>query len=220
MKFTNLHNILVRSIADKAIINYSKEYLSGDLIDIGCGEKPYKKALDNVVDKHIGVDHENSNHNLSNAELIGSAYEIPVEDGSFDSALCTAVLEHLEEPYLALQECNRVLKKDGMAVYSIPFIWHIHEVPRDFFRYSKFGIEYLFDKAGFEIEKIEALSGFWITFGQLFVYYIHRFNRGPLRWFRIITFIGLIIQGFSFLLDKLDKAEDWTWMYVVAAKKR
>lgn len=215
----NLHNVLVRGIADKAIIRYAKEYLYGNLIDIGCGVKPYQKKLEDVVKNHIGVDHKDSLHDLSNADMIGSAYKIPTKNETFDSALCTAVLEHLEEPELALKECNRVLKTGGIAVYSIPFIWHIHEEPRDFYRYSKYGIEYLFSKAGFKIIQLEALSGFWITFGQLFVYYIHRFNRGPLRWFRIITIIGLIIQGIVYLLDKIDKAEDWTWMYIIAAKK-
>jgi len=219
MASRNLHNILVRGIADKAIIDYAKKYFHGDLIDIGCGIKPYKKKLTPLVDNHIGVDHEHSLHDLSNADLIGSAYRIPAKSETFDSALCTAVLEHLEEPELALKECCRVLKKGGIAVYSIPFIWHIHEKPRDFYRYSKYGIEYLFNKTGFETIQLEALSGFWVTFGQMFVYYLQRFNRGPLRWFRIITILGLLIQGIVFLLDKIDKAEDWTWMYIIAAKK-
>jgi len=216
----NLHNVLVRSIADKAILDYSKTYLKGKLIDIGCGVKPYQKGLESIVDEHIGVDHEGTLHDISNADLVGTAYDIPAKDETFDAALCTAVLEHLEEPEKALKECNRVLKKGGVVVYSIPFIWHIHERPRDFYRYSNYGIEYLFKKADFEILKLEALSGFWITFGQLFVYYLLRFNRGPLRWFKIITIIGLLIQGIVYLLDKLDKAEDWTWMYIVAAKKK
>ena len=216
----NLHNLLARGIADKEIFNFAKKYLHGDLIDIGCAIKPYKAKLKDLVTSHIGVDHLDSNHDLSNVDLIGSAYQIPVENEAFDSALCTAVLEHLEEPELALKECYRVLKKGGIAVYSIPFIWHIHEEPRDFYRYSKYGIEYLFNKVGFETIQLKALSGFWVTFGQLFVYYIHRFNRGPLRWFKIITITGLLIQGLVFLLDKLDKAEDWTWMYIIAAKKR
>lgn len=219
MNTNNFHNILVRSIADKAILLYAKTYLHGVLIDIGCGEKPYEIGLKETINKHIGVDHKDSFHDLSKVDLIGTAYSIPVEDDFFDSALCTAVLEHLEEPEEALIECNRVLKKGGVAIYSIPFIWHIHERPRDFYRYSRYGIQYLFSKTGFEILKLEALSGFWITFGQLFVYYLHRFNRGPLRWFKIITIIGLCIQGIVYMLDKVDKAEDWTWMYIVAAKK-
>jgi SAM-dependent methyltransferase len=128
-------------------------------------------------------------------------------------------LEQLEEPEIALRECFRVLHPGGHAIYSIPFIWHVHEEPRDFYRYSKYGIKYLFEKVGFEIIEIKALSGFWVTFGQLFVYNLYRFNRGPLRWAHIIDIIGLFIQIVSYGLDRIDKTEKWTWMYMVVAKK-
>jgi SAM-dependent methyltransferase len=129
------------------------------------------------------------------------------------------VLEHLEEPEKAVRECFRVLKPGGVALYSVPFIWHLHEEPRDFYRFSKYGLSYLFDKAGFEIVEIKALSGFWVTFGQLLVYNLYRFNRGMLRWLRVIDTLGLFIQAISYGLDRLDKTEEWTWMYMVVAKK-
>ena len=106
-----------------------------------------------------------------------------------------------------------------MAVYSVPFIWHIHEEPRDFYRFSKYGLEYIFKKAGFEVLELKPLSGFWATFGQLLTYYIQRFRRGPLRWFYVVDGLGLLIQLIAYGLDRLDKAEQWTWMYMVAAKK-
>jgi SAM-dependent methyltransferase len=147
------------------------------------------------VTRHIGIDHPDTPHKKLNIDLHGSAYRIPVADSSFDSAICTAVLEHLEEPEQALRECYRAIKSGGVAIYSVPFIWHLHEEPRDFYRFSKYGLKYLFEKVGFEIIEIKPLSGFWVTFGQLFVYYIYRFNQGPLRWIRIIDALGLFIQA-------------------------
>jgi SAM-dependent methyltransferase len=212
-------NVLVQGIAQKALKQKGETYLFGSLIDIGCGTKPYSKLLEPFVSDHVGVDHEVTFHDKSNIDLFGTAYEIPVEKETFDTAICTAVLEHLEEPEQALRECHRVLKPGGIAVYSVPFIWHLHEEPRDFYRYSKYGLKYLFEKAGFEIVELEALSGFWVTFGQLFVYNIYRFNRGPLRFIPIIPIIGLIVQGVSYILDRLDKTEQWTWMYMVVARR-
>jgi ubiquinone/menaquinone biosynthesis C-methylase UbiE len=214
-----MKNWLVYKIHDQALQVVVQRYLSGRVIDIGCGTKPYRKLLAPYVSEHIGVDHEATLHEKSNIDLWGTAYAIPATDAYFDSAICTAVLEHLEEPLDALKECFRVLKHSGYAIYSIPFIWHLHEEPRDFFRYSKYGIKYLFEKAGFEITELQALSGFWVTFGQLFVYNIYRFNRGPLRWLHLVDLIGLIIQVFSYGLDRLDKTERWTWMYMVVARK-
>lgn len=214
-----ISNILVNHIIERELRHYASKFLSGRMIDIGCGPKPYKGLFMPYVREHIGVDHKGTLHDQSNIDLFGSAYEIPAEDASFDSAVCTAVLEHLEEPERALRECYRILKREGIAIYTVPFIWHLHEEPRDFYRFSKYGLSYLFTKAGFEVVEIKALSGFWVTFGQLFVYNLYRFNRGLLRWLRIVDVLGLMIQFISYLLDKIDKSEQWTWMYMVVARK-
>ncbi|MEN8169043.1 MAG: class I SAM-dependent methyltransferase [Pseudomonadota bacterium] len=215
----DLKNILINSIHDKQLLNYAGRYLSGKLIDIGCGTKPYKDMLSPFVEEHVGLDHEVTFHDKSNIELFGTAYEIPSDDKTFDSAICTAVLEHLEEPEQALRECYRVLKPGGVAIYSVPFIWHLHEEPRDFYRYTKYGLKYLFEKSNFKVLEIVPLSGFWVTFGQLSVYNIYRFNRGPLRYIPIIPALGLAIQGISYILDSIDKSEQWTWMYMVVVRK-
>lgn len=214
-----LKNILIYALHDRELKTYASRYLAGRMIDIGCGTKPYREIVKPFITSHVGLDHVDSPHGLASVDLKGTAYEIPEPDGSFDSALCTSVLEHLEDPEKALRECHRVLKSGGIAVYSVPFIWHLHEEPRDFFRFSKYGLEYLFKKAGFEILEIKPLTGFWGTFGQLFVYNLYRLNRGPLRILRVIDALGLVLQGIAYLLDRVDRTEQWTSLYMVAAKR-
>lgn len=213
-------NLLVNTIHDRALREVVARHVRGRLVDIGCGVKPFRAMVAPFVSEHVGVDHVDGYHDKGNVDLFGTAYAIPADDSSFDSALCTAVLEHLEEPEQAIRECHRVLKPGGTAIYSVPFIWHLHEEPRDFFRYSKYGLDHLFTKAGFEVLEIRALSGFWVTFGQLFVYNLNRFNRGPLRWLRLVDALALAVQGFAYLLDKADRTEQWTWMYMLVARKR
>jgi SAM-dependent methyltransferase len=212
-------NILINRIHDRAVIDCGARHLRGRLVDIGCGAKPYAEALAPYVAAHVGVDRPDTPHGRTKVDLLGTAYDIPAEPASFDGALCTAVLEHLEEPEKAIRECHRVLKPGGVAVYSVPFIWHLHEEPRDFFRFSKYGLRYLFEKSGFELLELRALSGFFTTFGTLLSYYVCRLNRGPLRWLRLIDLCCLTIQGTAWLLDRVSRDERYTWMYVLVARK-
>lgn len=213
-------NWAIYKLHDACLIEFASKYLKGRLIDIGCGRKPYKDLLSKFVSEHIGVDHENATHGHDHVDLVGTAYSIPVPDNSYDSALSTAVLEHLEEPNSAIIEVHRVLKDDGCLVLSAPFIWHLHEAPRDFFRYSRFGLVHLLEKNGFEVLECKALAGFWVTFATIFAYYLSNFDKSLINKLRIIKIIALPIQVLGFYLDKLHRDDRWAWMHMVVARKK
>ena len=158
---------------------------------------------------------------MTNQMLICLAhiYEIPVDNETFDSATCTAALEHLKEPEQALRKCHRVLKPASVLNNSVPFFWRLHEEPRDFYRYSKYSHKYIIEAIGFEIVELKAFFGFWVTFVQISVYNIYRFRRGSIRYFPIIPVFRFAIQGVSYVLDRIDKNEQWTWMYTVVTRK-
>ena len=156
-------------------------HLRGRVLDIGCGRKAKRHLIGKEITEYVGLDHAGSPHDLSQADLIGTAYRIPQPDASFHGVLCTAVLEHLEEPRAALQEAFRILRPGGRAVYTVPLYWHLHEEPRDFYRYTKHGLRYLFEAAGFELIEIAPASGFWITFGTGCSYYLSSLLPRPLR---------------------------------------
>jgi len=192
------------------------------MIEIGCGDKSKNYLVGEYVSEHVGLDHEASYHDGSRVDIVGTAYDIPEPDCSFDCVLSTAVLEHLEDPTKALAEAFRVLRPGGYAIYTAPFIWHLHEEPRDFYRYSKYGLEYLFDQAGFEIAEIKPLGGFWITFGSEFNYYLSDFRKGPIKY--LTRSIVAIVNFMLCACNRLDtkghvKNDRWTWMYLIVARK-
>jgi SAM-dependent methyltransferase len=213
------HNWLVHWITERELERTFPMYLRGRLIDIGCGLKPYEQLASPFVSEHVGVDEDRSRHGTSRVDLTGSAYAIPAPDESFDSALCSAVLEHLEEPEQALRECFRVLRPGAHAIITVPLMWHLHEEPRDFFRYTRHGLNHLLVKAGFEVVEMVPLSGFWVSFGQMLTYMLRRRNHGIVRRTGILTLAGSAIQLASLGLDKVDRAEQWTWAYLAVAKK-
>lgn len=212
-------NLLVNHIHDRQLATLAREFLSGDVVDVGCGIKPYAAMLAPLVTRHVGVDHPGSPHDPSQLDIAALAYSVPVREQTFDGAICTAVLEHLEEPEQALRECCRILKPGGVAIYSVPFIWHPHEEPRDFYRYTEHGLRYLMTKAGFEVVRIVPLAGFWVTFGQLFAYYLSRYDHGAIRRTRLLLPVYLIVQAIALALDRLDRAEQWTWAYMAVVRR-
>jgi len=219
---TELINLLVNYINKRSPKEVASRYAHGKLIDIGCGTKPRETLLFPYVQnvqKHFEVDHKSTIYNKTKIHVFCSAYSTQVQDNSFDTAVCTAVLEHLEESGCALAECLRALKSQGVAIFSCPLIWHLHEELLYLCRFRKYGIVYLFEKAGFEILELRALSGFWVMFGRLSVNNLCRVHRGSIKYVPIIPSINLVIQGISYLLDKLDKAEQWVWIDTVVANK-
>jgi SAM-dependent methyltransferase len=77
-------------------------------------------------------------------------------------------MEHVKEPAKALAELYRVLAPDGRMLCTVPLFYEEHEAPFDFFRYTQFAHKCLFANAGFQIERIEWLEGFFGTCGYMF----------------------------------------------------
>ena len=220
-KLAGHHNWLIFRLINPALETRLKKYAKGRLLDIGCGIKPYKEMAAPYVREHVGLDHRDTQHDVSNVDLFGTAYSIPTEDDSFDTILCTDVLEHLEEPKQAITETRRVLKPGGYAIYTIPLFWHLHEEPRDFYRYTEHGLKYLFESNGFQLVDCEALSGYWVTMAQETTYYLLRFRRGglinPLWW--IVPPVNILIQTLAYLLNLVDRSKQFTMEYILVVQK-
>ena len=77
---------------------------------------------------------------------------LPFVDRSFDAAVCTEVLEHVEDARFVLAEIARVVRPGGQVLVSVPFVFHYHEDPRDVRRYTPAGLRAALQDAGFDVE--------------------------------------------------------------------
>lgn len=213
------HKRFIRSTLREAIRGRAAIHAHGRLIDIGCGTKQYERLLAPYVTEHVGVDHALGTHGLTKVDIVSSAYDIPVADASFDTALMTEVLEHLDEPLAALVECARILRPDGMLILTAPFIWHLHEEPRDFFRYSGYGLAHLLDSAGFEVVEVSSLGGFWTTFGQLLVYNLEPWDRGILRSLHVLPVVCEALMRATSWLESRAPRPRWPSHHIAVGRR-
>lgn len=138
-----------------------KNEVRGWVLDVGCGERLYESIFNNA-EKYIGIDVVTS----KKMDIRADVNYLPLKSEVFDTILCTQVLEHVCHPSNALKECYRCLKKNGTMIITVPFTAELHDVPQDYYRFTRFGIEYLAKNVGFKVIYIKETAGFWANMGQ------------------------------------------------------
>jgi len=112
----------------KKIIKVSKLSKGDIVLDLGCGEGFLISILPDLK-KIVGVDISNIAlerakkilKNRKNIELKwDDAQNLNLANESFDKVICSETLEHLPEPRKAIKEIHRILKKNGLAIISVP----------------------------------------------------------------------------------------------------
>lgn len=134
----------------------NRSLFKGSLLNAGCGDITYEFIYKDLVQSQIRFDWPNTVHDKSLIDVYGSVTDLPFADRSFDVILCTEVLEHVNEPKHTLNEFYRVLKPGGYVILSVPFLYQMHEQPYDFFRYTYYGLNYLFTGSGFKVISCKA----------------------------------------------------------------
>lgn len=84
---------------------------------------------------------------------------IDVADASFDTIFCSSVLEHIWDHRMMWKEITRSLKPGGTIIMGVPFIYGLHEVPHDYFRWTRYAFEKACEENSLEIVELEPYGG-------------------------------------------------------------
>ena len=93
----------------------------------------------------------------SDCDIDGDIASLPIKNTCVDGVICLEVLEHVTDPFKAVDEIYRILKPKGQVLLSVPFLapYHgksllnqnfSHDSYPDFWRFTHQGLEQLFYK--------------------------------------------------------------------------
>jgi SAM-dependent methyltransferase len=148
------------------------------VLDIGAGDAPYRELFAHC--EYRTSDWEGSVHEgARDADYVSAADSLPLDDAGVDAVLLTQVLEHVPVPAAVLQEAARVTRPGGGVFVTVPFVWELHELPHDYWRFTPAALERLLGAAGFVEIEIEARSDCFETVAQLLRNLRYAMGRAP-----------------------------------------
>ncbi|MDH4037419.1 MAG: methyltransferase domain-containing protein [Candidatus Krumholzibacteria bacterium] len=185
------------------------------VIDVGCGVQPYRGMLGGFS-HYVGFDSPSRPDSATSADAFGDALALPFTAGCTDAVLCTEVMEHVSDPAAMLAEIHRVLRPGGHLIITVPFTWHIHDEPHDYWRFTEFGLRLVLERGGFEVEVLRSVNGMLGAILQSRCYLLmHAAGRfrplvRPLVWF---------MQWLAAALAPVDRNRRMTSNYIARARK-
>lgn len=143
-------------------LHHRRDRLQGVVVDVGCGNQPYRSMLTPAAVRYIGAD-VTAPGSSADVEIVND--QLVLDDRVADAVLCTQVLEHSPRPQVLLCDIARVLRPGGTVVLTVPFYWPHHEEPHDYFRFTRYGLALLCEQAGLAVEEMVPCGGRWSVAG-------------------------------------------------------
>lgn len=209
------------SSIEAAVAQFSQSLPShARVLDAGAGEGQYRPLFERH--RYCGVDLTvgDIRWDYSRLDALADLNALPFAANSFDAALNVVTLEHLRQPDLALSEIARVLRPGGRLLLVAPLEWEEHQQPHDFFRYTRFGLQLLLSRAGFQDLAIAPVGGYFRLLSRRLLNGLQFFMRGP-RWLLFLPFAAVFVPLSLALplFEGLDPDRNFTLGYICTARK-
>lgn len=125
-----------RLLVERDIDRWCKDDYRRVLV-IGAGHDPYRSYFSSA-DTYIALDVIGF---PGITDVVADAVALPFDDGTFDCVVAFEVMEHVTHPIKMIEESYRVLSPQGNLLLSVPFIFHQHGDPSDYWRPTKHSLE-------------------------------------------------------------------------------
>jgi len=186
------------------------------VLDAGAGEGQYGHHF--VKHRYCALDLGvgDAQWDYSTLDVLGDLTALPFRGEAFEAAVNIVTLEHVREPAKALEELGRVLAPGGRLLLIAPHEWEEHQQPHDYYRYTRYGLTYLLERAGFTDIRVEPVGGFFRLLARRLLNAL-QFFPGPLALVAAVFFAppALVLP----LLDGLDSKKNFTLGFICVARK-
>jgi SAM-dependent methyltransferase len=81
--------------------------------------------------------------------------------------MATEIFEHCPDPTAVMAEAFRVLRPGGVLFLTVPFLWPLHDLPHDEYRFTPASLERHLRAAGFDEVKLRAQGGWDASLAQM-----------------------------------------------------
>lgn len=129
---------------------------SGAVLDVGCGEQPFRPLIESRGRRYVGMDVEQNR--TRTVDILGTLEEAPSPAERYPLIVCTEVLEHVADIGAAFAGLRRLTAPGGAVIVTVPFVFPLHMEPYDFRRLTHYGIERLAADHGFRVESSAQLG--------------------------------------------------------------
>ena len=185
-----------------------KDISSEDVV-LDCG-KAMREKFQDIICKSIETIDVNDYGNYPDIIFDLCSDDANELQNRYDKIICIAVLEHVYDPFKAINNLKTMLKDNGVLYGYAPYIYHYHAPKdlefQDYFRFSKDALSYLFREFK-EVELFPVRGRVSSSFNYMF----------PGRWKKYMekTRINILLDkitsddenlkkcsGFNFILKK------------------
>jgi SAM-dependent methyltransferase len=216
------HILYFESQIEDAVAAFARGLPAGArVLDAGSGEGQYRHHF--TRQRYWGVDLAvgDAAWDYSQVDAVADLTALPFRAATFDAAVHIVTIEHLKEPGRALAEIARTLAPGGTLLIAAPQEWEVHQAPHDYFRYTRYGLAYLLEQAGFEVREMRAVGGYFRLLARRLLNGLQFFT-GGIRWLLFLPAAMLLVPPALVLplVDALDRDRNFTLGYLCTARKR